>query len=61
MSNNGSGRDAQNRRERKLRLVRLLHEALDLADSLGLSPEVGARLQEVIDLTEASSGTDLPS
>lgn len=61
MSNNGSGRDAQNPRERKLRLARLLHEALDLADSLGLSPEVGARLQEVIDLTEASSGTDLPS
>ena len=33
-------------------LQQLLNEALGLVDDLGLSPEIGARLQEVIDLVE---------
>lgn len=31
-------------------LLRLLDEALSLADALTLPPEIGARIQEVIDL-----------
>lgn len=31
---------------------RLLNEALNLADALALPPEIGARLQEVIDLCD---------
>jgi len=39
-------------------LHQLLNEALDLVDNLGLPPEVGARLQEVIDLVEGYFGFD---
>lgn len=35
------------------RLLRLLDEALTLVDALALPPEIGARLQEVIDTTRA--------
>lgn len=34
-------------------LTRLLSEALRLADQMELPPEIGARLQEVIDLAES--------
>jgi hypothetical protein len=34
----------------KEQLLRLLNEALGLADTLSLPPEIGARIQEVIDL-----------
>jgi hypothetical protein len=33
-------------------LMKLLSEALGLADRMELPPEIGARLQEVIDLAE---------
>jgi hypothetical protein len=33
-------------------LVQLLNEALNLADALELPPEIGARIQEVIDLAD---------
>jgi hypothetical protein len=33
----------------KDQLMRLLNEALNLADELALPPEIGARIQEVID------------
>ena len=36
---------------------RRLCEALNLADELTLPPEIGARLQEVIDLTEGCLGS----
>lgn len=39
-------------------LQQLLNEALGLVDNLGLSPEIGARLQEVIDLVEGYFGFD---
>jgi hypothetical protein len=39
----------------KQRFVRLLNDALDLADAVELPPEIGARLQEVIDLATSSS------
>lgn len=35
-----------------LRLRNHLFEALELADSLALPPEVGARIQEILDLIE---------
>ena len=38
--------------ESKQRLHSMLSEALTLADALALPPEVGARLQEVIDMVE---------
>ena len=38
----------------KPQLQRLLNEALNLMDAMSLSPEIGARLQEVIDLIETS-------
>lgn len=38
----------------KPQLQRLLNEALNLMDAMSLPPEIGARLQEVIDLTETS-------
>jgi hypothetical protein len=34
----------------KQRFMGLLNQALDLADALELPPEIGARLQEIIDL-----------
>jgi hypothetical protein len=42
----------------KQRFMRLLNEALGLADALGLAPEIGARLQEVIDLAETSAAPE---
>lgn len=43
--------------EGREQLLRLLREALELVDSLAFAPpEIGARLQEVIDLTDS----DLP-
>jgi hypothetical protein len=38
--------------ERKQQLHQLLIDALNLVDALALPPEVGARLQEAIDLAE---------
>jgi hypothetical protein len=35
---------------------RLLNEALELADRMELPPEIGARLQEVIDLAQTCLG-----
>jgi hypothetical protein len=40
--------------EGKRRFQELLKEALNLADELALPAEIGAKLQEVIDLTEIS-------
>jgi hypothetical protein len=37
-------------------LQQLLREALELVDNLGLPPEIGARLQEVIDLVDGYFG-----
>lgn len=37
--------------QEKEHLRQLLDEAIELVDSLGLAPEIGARLQEVIDMT----------
>jgi hypothetical protein len=36
--------------EGREQLLRLLNEALNLADALTFPPEIGARIQEVIDL-----------
>lgn len=36
--------------EGKEQLLQLLNEALGIADALALPPEIGARIQEVIDL-----------
>jgi hypothetical protein len=44
--------------DEKQRFLCLLNQALNMADSLALPPEVGARLQEVIDLTKISIGRD---
>jgi len=44
--------------ERKQHLCHLLDEALELIDSLGLPSEIGARLQEVIDLTHDCRNED---
>lgn len=38
--------------EGKEQLLQLLNEALGLADALALPPEIGARIQEVIDLAD---------
>jgi hypothetical protein len=38
--------------ESKQQFRQLLNEALNLADALSLPAEIGARLQEVIDLTD---------
>jgi hypothetical protein len=35
------------------RLGALLRDALDLIDAMSLPPEIGARFQEVIDMTES--------
>ena len=37
------------------RLTTMLDESLTLVDALGLPPEIGARLQEVIDQVELSA------
>lgn len=42
--------------ETKRQLQELLTQALNLADLSGVPPEIGARIQEVIDLTEACLG-----
>lgn len=47
-----TGETAPERCENKRRFRNLLDEALALADLLSLPPEIGARLQEVIDLTD---------
>jgi hypothetical protein len=39
-------------------LQKVLNEALDLADSFDLAPEIGARLQEIIDLVQNRYGLD---
>jgi len=39
-------------------LAQLLNEALDLVDGLGLPPEIGARLQEVLDLVGSYLGSE---
>jgi hypothetical protein len=41
--------------ESKQQFRQLLNEALNLADALSLPAEIGARLQEVIDLTDSGS------
>jgi hypothetical protein len=43
--------------EGKQELQRILNDALNLADSLDFPPEIGARIQEVIDLTETCLGS----
>lgn len=40
--------------EGREQLLQLLNEALGLADALTLPPEIGARIQEVIDLADGS-------
>jgi hypothetical protein len=44
--------------ESKQQFRQLLNEALDLADALSLPAEIGARLQEVIDLTDNGFGSE---
>ncbi|HSR00761.1 MAG TPA: hypothetical protein VLM36_12710 [Sphingomicrobium sp.] len=44
--------------EGKQQLQQLLTEALDLADRLVLPAEIGARIQEVIDLAEHCLGPE---
>ena len=43
---------AQKVEEGRGQLLQLLNEALSLADALALPPEIGARIQEVIDLAD---------
>lgn len=50
MSQPTTSPQSENVDEGKEQLLRLLNETLNLADSLGLPPEIGARIQEVIDL-----------
>ena len=42
----------ENSGEGKEQLLQLLNEALAVADALALPPEIGARIQEVIDLAD---------
>lgn len=51
---------ASNEHKTKVRLKHLLEEALSIVDALALPAEVGARLQEVIDLAEGSPDRDDP-
>jgi hypothetical protein len=44
--------------ESKQQFRQLLNEALNLADALSLPAEIGARLQEVIDLTDNGFGSE---
>jgi hypothetical protein len=44
--------------ESKQQFRQLLNEALDLADALSLPAEIGARLQEVIDLADNGFGSE---
>lgn len=46
--------------DNKYKLIDLLKQALDLADSEGLPSEIGARMQELIDMIECS-GDDTAS
>ena len=54
-------RQASDGRDGKAQLVRLLSEALELADTLALSHEVGARIQESIDLVGSCGSREIPS
>lgn len=45
----------------KEQLLQLLNEALALADALALPPEIGARIQEVIDLADGARHSVDPS
>jgi hypothetical protein len=44
--------------ESKQQFRQLLNEALNLADALSLPAEIGARLQEVIDLADNGFGSE---
>ena len=56
MSSTAHGPQAASACDSKQHLRRLLSEALEIVDSLALPPEVGARLQEVIDMTSICTG-----
>lgn len=47
--------------ELKAEFLRLLGEALNLADRAHFSPEIGARLQEVLDLADELLGAGSPT
>lgn len=47
--------------QEKEHLRQLLDEAIELVDSLGLAPEIGARLQEVIDMTGKCPVSERPA
>ena len=51
-------RSRRTQKKAETHLHQLLNEALGLVDDLGLPPEIGARLQEVIDLVEGYFGFD---
>ena len=61
MSGFAESRQASDGRDGKAQLVRLLSEALELADSLALPHEIGARLQETIDLVGSCGNREVPS
>lgn len=52
---------AGNVEEGREQLLQLLSEALGIADALELPPEIGARIQEVIDLADGDSHAVDPS
>lgn len=52
---------AEKAEEGKEQLLQLLNEALGLADALALPPEIGARIQEVIDLADGHCHSVDPS
>jgi hypothetical protein len=47
--------------EGREQLLQLLNEALGLADALALPPEIGARIQEVIDIADGYRHSRNPS
>lgn len=60
MSGSAQCRRVSDNCEAQARLLRLLDEALGLVDSLAIPPEIGARLQEVVDLTARFFRSDRP-
>lgn len=55
MTGCGSGRAAESSQPSADEALALLERALDLIDQLKLSPEIGARLNEVIDALAESN------
>ena len=56
MSSQNAQRDESLARESLLRAQALLQEALQLIDQYGNAPEIGARLQDVIDCIKTKTG-----